>query len=309
MTRRVALVGPPDEPEIRALRQALEERGVSVAVWDSEGWPGEAPVELHRSERGARLRIAGDDAEGLQAVFLRNLGLDPLGERFADALDRRPVSLLGQIREYGGLLGSVLRRLERSGVRVINPTDAAGVHHRKPWQLEVLADAGLPVPETLTTNDPDAAAAFVGRLGEAVYKPVAGRGYARSLRAGELDASKLAKLANAPVQFQERIRGDNLRLYVVGGEVVAAGRIRSEALDYRLEDHDVEAVEPPAEVARAAARAASAMELPFAGVDVLDEGDRFVVLEVNPGPMFATFERLTGADVRGPLADLLHGTR
>jgi glutathione synthase/RimK-type ligase-like ATP-grasp enzyme len=175
----------------------------------------------------------------------------------------------------------------------------------KPLQLAEFADADLPIPATCSTNDPDAVRAFLDRVGDAVYKPVSGGGHARAIDADSLDDDRLQRLSNSPVQFQERLDGDNLRLYVVDGDVVAAGRIVSDELDYRMGEHEVERVDPRAEIVETAVDAADVLDLPFAGVDIIDEGDRFALLEVNPSPMFATFDELAGTDVAGPLADLL----
>jgi glutathione synthase/RimK-type ligase-like ATP-grasp enzyme len=55
------------------------------------------------------------------------------------------------------------------------------------------------------------------------------------------------------------------------------------------------------------ARAARAAGLPFTGLDLQRprDGGPAQVLECNAAPMFANFCRRTGADVAGPLADLL----
>jgi glutathione synthase/RimK-type ligase-like ATP-grasp enzyme len=54
--------------------------------------------------------------------------------------------------------------------------------------------------------------------------------------------------------------------------------------------------------------ASAALGLVFAAVDLEEEGGAGGepwVLDVNPGPMFADFERGSGLDVAGPLADCL----
>jgi glutathione synthase/RimK-type ligase-like ATP-grasp enzyme len=109
------------------------------------------------------------------------------------------------------------------------------------------------------------------------------------------------------LQFQQRIHGDNLRLYVIGGRVVAAGRILSNALDYREAEHGVERFEPEPALAKIAVTAAESVGLLFSGVDILAGQDRYVVLEANPSPMFAAFDHLAGTRVAEHLASFLVG--
>ena len=43
----------------------------------------------------------------------------------------------------------------------------------------------------------------------------------------------------------------------------------------------------------------------FSGVDLIRTAQGFKVLECNPSPMFAVFEKKTGLDIAGPLAAFL----
>lgn len=298
----VALLGAPDDPQVRSVRRALDERGAESVVWDADQWPGDAPLSLAVAD-GTSVTVGDEVAVGeLTAVYLRRMALDPRGPEFEGEFEERPYSLLNQLKEYRGVLGSVLRHLEASGVRLVNPPAASRLHSLKPYQMAAFEDADVPVPETLATNDPDEVRAFVDRVGEVVYKPVAGGGHARRLTAEDCTDERLSRLENAPVQFQELLDGANYRLYVVDGEVVATGRIDSPELDYRLGEHEVVAGSVSGPVERAAVRAASLLDLPFAGVDVVVTDDGFGVLEANPSPMFAAFDERAGTDVAGHLA-------
>ena len=72
-----------------------------------------------------------------------------------------------------------------------------------------------------------------------VYKPLAGGGRCRRLTDADLSAERLSRLAAAPVLFQAEVPGTNIRVYVVGGAVVAAYQIVSDELDYRGAEADV----------------------------------------------------------------------
>lgn len=301
----VALVGSSDDQQVRAVAAALDARDTEWVVWDSDQWPGETPLSF---EIASEIRTTVGTPvvpDELSAVYFRRIGFDPRGPEFEDTLSDRPYSLVNQLREYRGLLISVLQYLETSGVPVVNPPRAMSIHSMKPYQLAVFADADLSVPETLTTNDPDEVASFVDRVGEAIYKPVAGGGHAQLVTPTELSTDRLERLANAPVQFQERLDGTNYRVFVVDGEAVATARIHSENLDYRTGEHTVEGTDAPAPIESAAVRAADCLGLDFSGVDFVVGDDGFGILEANPSPMFAGFDEQAGTDVAGHLASFL----
>ncbi|WP_176393150.1 ATP-grasp domain-containing protein [Natronolimnobius baerhuensis] len=303
----VLLLGPRSDPQLAAVERALETRGVDTCVWDADDWPGAGALTYHQGDQ-TRLTVDGMPADGVHTTYLRNFALNPRLSEYRDDLEDHPFALLNQLREYQATLESMLYSLAARGVRMVNPLETQDLHTRKPWQLERLDAAGVPVPETLTTTDPEAVRSFADRLGAIVYKPVSGGGHAAVLTPDDLDADRLSLLANSPVQFQEYVDGEDIRVFVVDGEVVAAARIVSDELDYRTADHDVEriplsALEP--EISEAAVTATDCLGLAFSGIDVIDTDGGCTVLEANPSPMFAAFDEKAGTDVAGALADHL----
>ncbi len=303
----VILIGAEEDPQIKNLRSALHERDVPVRIIDAHQWPTESKLTLDLDNDHHRVIYDGEAVgDDLDAIYIRNLGLDPRSSRFADELSDDPFALLNKLEEYRGLVMSALEVLEsRESVAVVNPTGTLSIQCAKPTQFKTFTDHGIPVPETVTTNDPQAVRAFVDDHGAAVFKPVSGGGYARLVNANELEEESLALLAESPVQFQQYVKGDSLRLYVIGGEVVAAGRILTEEIDYRTSEHDVEVIDPRQALSDAAIKATWALGLTFAAVEIIDTGDDFVVLEANPTPLFSVFDDLAGTDVAGTLADFL----
>ena len=97
--------------------------------------------------------------------------------------------------------------------------------------------------------------------------------------------------------------------YVVGGQLVALAEVvHGDVVDWRCDVRALRPVRVRQEVAQVATGAAGALGLTFAGVDVEEEGGEGGcpwVLDVNPSPMFAGFEKMSGLDVAGPLADCL----
>src|SRR5262249_19335125 len=116
--------------------------------------------------------------------------------------------------------------------RVVNRLNGSMSNHSKPYQALVIREAGFRVPRTLITSDPNAAKAFFEECHrEVVFKSLSGvRSMVRGME--QRDVDRLARVRDCPVQFQELVPGDNVRVHVVGSEVFAT-RARTEAVDYR----------------------------------------------------------------------------
>ena len=303
----VLIVSGRSDAEARRVAEALGELRVPTAFLDTVLFPGSARF----SNREGRL-FAGDAEQAApETVYLRGLATHPLLPGYHEDLVERPRGLVAQCEEKRAFLESLLLTYERAGARLVNTLEANRQHSRKPWQLYLLERARLPIPRRVATNDPRAARAFVKENGPCVYKPLAGGATVRMVTKEDLSAARLASLALAPVLFQEYCEGMSVRAYVVGGRVVAAAEIRSDEVDYRRDEQEVVPTRLSPEERRAAAAAARACGMAFTGVDLLRGADGFRVLECNPSPMFAVFERKTGLDIAGPLARLLcrRGTR
>ena len=193
---------------------------------------------------------------------------------------------------------------------VVNRVAGGMSNNSKPYQSLLIRRAGLQVPATLVTSDPDAVRAFVAQHGDVIYKSASGiRSIVRRLGPDQL--ARLDLVRDGPAQFQAFVPGRNVRVHTVG-DAVFATRIETEAVDYRYAVHDglgvaMEATVLPAAVEEACLRAARDLDLLFAGIDLKETPDgEYVCFEVNPCPGFTYYERHTGQPISAALADLLH---
>jgi glutathione synthase/RimK-type ligase-like ATP-grasp enzyme len=198
----------------------------------------------------------------------------------------------------------MLSRWEHNGVPVYNGL-AASLRMTKPFQLALLKEAGLPVAATRWTNDPSQVRSFaVGR--RIAYKPVSGGAATRELDADDLAPSRLDLLSRAPVTFQTLLPGEDIRVYVLDGEVIAAIRIVTRALDFRGHEERCERIELPTAVRQQCIRAAQVLGLRFTGMDLKrDAAGTLRFLELNGSPMFLGFDARAGTDIAGCLAERL----
>jgi glutathione synthase/RimK-type ligase-like ATP-grasp enzyme len=282
--------------------------------------------------------VPGDDPLDEVRAALRATGADA---RFLDQRDTRDASVVMNV-DRGGVAGTVTTcddefELEGVGAVYIRPQESsdqgrladaaliawanltqAGVVNRpaamaannsKPYQLRLMEHFGFDVPDTLVTTDPGEARRFWLHHGQVIYKSVSGiRSIVSQLHDDQLE--RLADIANGPTQFQQYVPGEDVRVHVVGEEVLAT-RVRSDEDDYRYAScsgsrPELEATQIPSAVADRCVAAARGMRLHVAGIDLRHTpDDRWICFEANPSPAFTFYERATGQPIAEAIARLL----
>jgi glutathione synthase/RimK-type ligase-like ATP-grasp enzyme len=299
----VAIIAPEQDPHAIAVRDRLRAGGTDARILDALRFPGELRISM-----GDRLDDISIDGERLRptSVYARDLGLNPLVTEADLEAERRGSwrRAMTALRERSEVVLSLVHRWEEAGIPIYNPLST---RHRitKPYQIGLLAAAGLPVPESCWTNDPDEVRRFAaGR--RIAYKPVAGGAATQELRERDLSPERLALLSSAPVCFQELLPGRDIRVYVVDGAVVCGIRIVTDALDFRQHEQALEAFEVDDELRSICVRATALLGLRFTGMDLkADAHGRLKILELNPSPMFLGFDARAGTDILGALCAAL----
>ncbi len=193
--------------------------------------------------------------------------------------------------------------------RVVNPPSPMMSNGSKPYQAMIIRDHGLSIPETCITSNREVAAEFIARHGSVIYKSISGaRSIVTKTTPGSLE--QLEKIRFCPVQFQECVQGENIRVHVVG-EKLFATRIISDAVDYRYGRREgktarLESFKLNEELSAKCLRLAASLRLPFAGIDLMMARDgRTVCFEVNPSPGYPYYESNTHQPISHALAAYL----
>ncbi len=302
--RPVVLCGSLGDNHVLALHDRLREAGRETLLLDAQRFPSSLRINL--GDRPDDIRIDGVRVPLPAAVYLRSLYQSPAayGVDTGQEMEADWRRTLAKYKERNTLLSAILYRWESAGVPVYNPLSVQR-NITKPFQMALLSAAGLPVPRTLWTNDPDEVRRFADK-GPVIYKPVSGGASTQMLLDADLSPERLNKLSVAPVTFQELLPGDDIRVYVIDGRVVARMRILTKALDFRQNEEAIEPVCLPEEIDAQCIRAADVLGLRYTGMDLkADVRGRLRILELNPSAMFLGFDHMAGTDVGGELANAL----
>jgi len=212
---------------------------------------------------------------------------------------------------------AVLRQFELMGSHTPNPAAAIARARDKLACHQLLAAQGIGLPATAFGDNPDDTADLLALLGPPphVIKLNEGTQGAGVMLTEKLSASRgviealRGLYATFLVQeFVAEAEGADLRCFVVGERVVAAMQRQAAPGDFRSNLHrggSATSVETsPAEQA-VAVRAAQAVGLGVAGVDLIRSRRGPLVLEVNASPGLEGIEEATGIDIASNVIDFV----
>lgn len=277
----------PQNHSTRRLSETALTAGHAAEILDPFGF------YLHIGGTGNRITYHGKPAEDFDVIVPR---------------------LSRTTAQYGE---EVLAHFEWIGTPVVNRAKAIAAARHKFHSLRLLAQHGLPIPPSLTVGSAAFLEDAVAEVGEYpfILKPFHGtHGTGVML----LDTpTSLTSAVDALCDLHQdyviqsfiaEAGGVDIRVLVIGGEVVAAMKRRAPPGEFRANIHkgaSGETITLPDEYIRLAIEAAAALELEIAGVDLLQTNEGPVVLEANPSPGFEELESVTGIDIAGAIIEFV----
>lgn len=279
MALKIGILASQRGWHVTAIEEALHRQGVNPSffpITSLAGWIG-GPTHLE---------TGGERIDDCQVVLVRTIPAGSL-EQIIFRMD-------------------TLHRLEAIGVRVINSSSAIERTVDKYYTSFLLADAGLPTPRTMVTeNFDEAMSAFRTLGGDVVVKPLFGSEGKGMLRVSDEDLAyrvlRALEMERAIFYLQEFIPHghEDLRAFVVGNRVVAA--MRRCGTNWKTNVAQGAHVEPVVltpELEELSCRSASLIGLDYAGVDLMQAEDgRVFVLEVNSIPGWRGLQKTQSQDI------------
>lgn len=309
----VVLIGNAEWKELDFIAESVRDRGEEAVILDTQDWPGEQTAEFSIEDEICTFgdEIALDEVTGvfalLQTVF------HPIVEqqevRYRDG-DNYPKAIT-QPREWRSLFRSMMLVFESYGADIVPAPKDFIWHDIYPWMIDKYHRAGIPVPPTIFTNEPDRVRSFVAEHQKVVYLTLNGGVKPQILTEETLEEAPLERLKTAPVRFQAYAPGDDVRAYVVDGELVGAFKYAfdGDAFTHKnvpVSSLDAEVLDPTEELEETVLKTANLTPGSYCAVDIrLEDPDTFSILEANVPGRFAGPESVDAVDVSGALAEYL----
>jgi ribosomal protein S6--L-glutamate ligase len=212
---------------------------------------------------------------------------------------------------------AVVRQFEMMGVFTLNESVAIARSRDKLRSLQLLSRKGIGLPVSGFAHSPDDIEDLVKMVGGApvVIKLLEGTQgigvvLAETHKAAESVIEAFMGLkANILVQeFIKEAGGTDIRCFVIGDRVVAAMQRRAKEGEFRSNLHrggTAELIRITPEERSTAVRAAAAMGLNVAGVDILRSHHGPVIMEVNSSPGLEGIEKATGNDIAAMIIEFI----
>jgi len=198
-----------------------------------------------------------------------------------------------------------LHRLEDRGVRVMNSPRAIERTVDKFWTSALLEQCGIPTPDTIVCETTEEAFTAFRELGDVIVKPLFGSMGLGMVRVSDEEMAfrvfKTIEQIRGVYYLQRAVEheGRDMRVFVVGGRVLAAIERRSDGWRTNISrGGTARPVQLTSAWSALALRAAAAVGAEYAGVDLLPARDgTMYVLEVNGIPGWRGLQDATGVDV------------
>jgi len=278
MPAKVGILSSQRGYHVLDLEKAIRSRGhepVFYNITRLAGWIGGSPA----------LQVRGEPVEECRVLLVRTIPAGSL-EQIIFRMD-------------------ALHRLENLGVRVVNSASSIERTVDKYYTSFILADAGIPTPRTLVTEDFQTALAACREMGDAVLKPLFGSEGKGIIRVTEEETAyrvlRSWELNRYIFCIQEYIphHQEDIRAFVVGDRVVAAMRRRGTEWKTNVSQGAVtEPLTLSAEMENLALKAARLIHLDYAGVDLMiaEDGKTYVV-EINSIPGWRGLQKITSLKI------------
>lgn len=204
---------------------------------------------------------------------------------------------------------AVVRQFEMMKIFTAVESQALVRSRDKLRSLQILSRAGLGLPKTVFTNDTKNVEAVIAEVGGApliikLLEGTQGLGVvlAENAKAAEsvLEAFHGLQARVIVQEFIKEAKGADIRAFIVDGQVVGAMKRQAKEGEFRSNLHrggTAELIELTDEEETVALKAAKAMGLGVAGVDMLQSARGPLILEVNSSPGLEGIERATGQDI------------
>jgi len=228
----------------------------------------------------------------------------------------RPNAVIPRIGASYTFYGTaVVRQFEMADIFTLNSSDGISRSRDKLRSMQILSRAGVGLPTTSfahSIQDVNGLLEVVGGTPVVIklLEGTQGLGVvlAETKKAAESVIGAFRQLdANILVQqFIKEAAGADIRALVVGGKVVAAMRRQGAPGDFRSNLHrggSAEMIKLAPSERSTAVRAAKAMGLNVAGVDMVQSEEGPMVLEVNSSPGLEGIEKTSSIDVADQIID------
>ena len=199
----------------------------------------------------------------------------------------------------------ILHSLERSGVLIINPPKSIEISVDKYYSLNLLKQSGVPVPQTVATENPEEALeAFKWLGGDVIVKPLFGSRGIGSTRISDPEiATRIFRALtyhHNVIYLQEYIEHgfSDIRAFIIGDQVAASMRREAQTWKTNISlGAKPKPVKLSGELEDLAIKASRIIGCKVAGVDIVESRKGPLIVEINSQPGWRGLQTVTKVNI------------
>lgn len=210
---------------------------------------------------------------------------------------------------------AIITHLQNLGVLVLNSSESIGLSKDKLASFQRLASNNVPIPKTILAKSPFDMSVIENEFSYPVILKTVSGSYGKGVFLCEnkhklkdtldlMEASKDPKVNIILQEFVRTSKGRDLRVIIIGGRPYGAMLRTAKRGKFKANYNaggGVSSYEMNPAIEWLAVEAANILGLDIAGVDLLFDGEKYVICEVNSAPGFEGFEKATKTDIPGAI--------
>lgn len=272
---------------------------VSMNVYSTKRIAEEAEKLGHYIEQIDHTKCVVKLGKGKPQIFY-------LGENITNEFDAIIPRIGTKVTRHGA---AIVKQFEMNGIfstaRSLSITRA----RNKVRTLQIMTRKGIPIPETLFAINPDNITEQIEILGGApviikLQEGTQGLGVilAETKKSAKSIIDTFYKMDTSILvqEYIEESNGEDIRIFVVGGRIIASMKRSSEVGEFRSNVHrggTTEVITPTKKEQSIALNATKYMGLGVAGVDLIRSKKGPLLIEVNASPGLQGIEATTGNNI------------
>jgi len=274
-----------------------------------------------------RRLVEAIEARGHEAIVIDHLKCDLVIEDAGPAIyyEGKQVDVHAIIPRIGASVTfygtAVVRQFEMMNVFTTTASQAIVRSRDKLRSMQLLSGAGLPLPKTAFTNYSKEEKSLIDHVGGSpviikLLEGTQGLGVvlAETRKAAQsvIEAFHGLKARIIVQEFIKEAKASDLRVFVIDGKIVGAMKRTGKEGEFRSNLHrggKAELVKLSRKERTAAIKAAQAMGLAVAGVDMLQSERGPLILEVNSSPGLEGIEKATEIDIASKIIEHIEANR
>jgi len=304
-TKNLIFIADSNDYNANYIYNRAKEKGINSIFIDTKIFPLEYNSFVYLDNLITKIKLDRYPEIGLNfSFFIRAIFINAFNP-FNYSSDEKKFHTY---RNYYSYLYSLVNIAKLNRAKVVNSPNTFWIHFYKPYTYALAKKFNLKIPQTFVANKSREILKFYkeNKHKNLIIKPVAGGDLVRPLNEKELEKI-IETLDYKTFIIQEKIEGQEIRVFVLGNKILVSLYLITPDLDYREKQNieDIKIIDITKELENSIIKFSKFIGLEFCALDLKKSNDDYYFLDINPAPMFVGFETRSGFPITDKIIQYL----